>query len=175
MPLNVNVQGWRSVKEAGGWEWNKDICSRSAVVKQPDDLVNWADLTPDFDAYHLEGGFIFMEKTWLLAGLAEAGQRRVHQCNNFNSRSACEHPGFLVTQWSPLCSWVLTRQGALGPRPGPVDPIQCGDSRRSPWSGALRPPVKSVGWKAEQWNRSELHFAKLVCIMFVLVLVNNSY
>lgn len=140
-------------------------------------LLNWADLTPDFDAYHLESGFMFMEKTWLLAGLAEAGQRRVHWCNNFNSSSACEHPGFLVTQRSPLCSWVLTRWGMLGPRPGPVDPIQCGDSRRSPWSGALRPPHQ-VCWlesKMKQWNRSELHFAKLVYVMFFLVLFNNSY
>lgn len=96
-------------------------------------LVNWADLTPILMLiYHLESGFMFMEKTWLPAGLTEAGQSHVHWCNNFNSRSTCEHPGFLVTQRSPLCSWVLTRQGTLGPRPGPVEPIQCGDSRRSP-------------------------------------------
>ena len=45
---------------------------------------------PDFDAYHLICGFMFVEKTQLLADLAEAEERHVRRCNNFNSRSACK-------------------------------------------------------------------------------------
>ncbi|TEA23385.1 hypothetical protein DBR06_SOUSAS910046, partial [Sousa chinensis] len=41
-----------------------------------------------FDAYCLECGFMFVEKTQPLADLAEAEERCVHQCNIFNSRSA---------------------------------------------------------------------------------------
>lgn len=89
-------------------------------------LVNWADLTPDFDAYHLESGFMFMEKTWLPAGLAEAGQRHVHWCNNFNSRSTCEHPGFLVTQRSPLCSGFLPGRARLALGEGQWNPSSVG-------------------------------------------------
>eukprot|EP00069_Balaena_mysticetus_P018783 bmy_02427T0 len=48
-----------------------------------------------FDAYRLVCGFMFVEKTQLLADLAEAEERHVHRCNNFNSSSACK------TFWIP--------------------------------------------------------------------------
>lgn len=170
----------KKVTEAGGWEWNKDICSRSAVVKQPDDLVKLGRSHPRFWCLSLESGFMFMEKTWLLAGLAEAGQRRVHWCNNpFNSSSACEHPGLPSHSAKPFLLLSSYQVGHAWPqaRTSGSHPVW-GQQKEPLIRSSEMPPSSLLAESKQQWNRSELHFAKLVCTScfswFCLITAINS-